>query len=94
MKYVLTGPESIKRINLAHQIGVAIGRDVRFEEQPHAEALAELLTSMGEVAGWYLDGLAQAVDYPQAPDPSVAKIIGRPATTFAQWAVKHAAHFR
>lgn len=93
-KYLLSGPEAVKRAELVRLIGVAIGRELRFEEQPHDEALAELSQSMGEYAAVYLDAMAYMVDHPQTPVATVAAITGRPATTFAAWAVKHAAAFR
>jgi len=93
-KYELTGPEALKRADLARLIGQAIGRDVRFEELTREQAIEALWPSMGEWAAWYVDGLAQLVDSPQMPLPTVEKITGRPATTFAQWAARHAADFR
>lgn len=93
-KYELTGPEAVKRKDLARLIGEAIGREVRFEEQTRAEALAELTPTMGEWAAWYVDGIGQLVEHPQTVLPTVEALTGRPATTFAQWAVKHAAEFR
>jgi hypothetical protein len=67
---------------------------VRFEELTREQALAELRPSMGEYAEWYVDGIGMLVDYPQVPLPTVAQITGRPATTFTQWATRHAALFR
>jgi uncharacterized protein YbjT (DUF2867 family) len=93
-KYELTGPEAVKRRELARLIGEAIGREVRFEELTREQALAELRPSMGEYAEWYVDGIGMLVDYPQVPLPTVAQITGRPATTFAQWAARHAELFR
>ncbi|HEY0733878.1 MAG TPA: NAD(P)H-binding protein [Herpetosiphonaceae bacterium] len=93
-KYELTGPEAVRRKDLARLIGAAIGREVRFEEQTREEALAELTPTMGEWAAWYVDGIGQLVEHPQPVLPTVEEITGRPATTFAQWAVKHAAAFR
>lgn len=91
--YLMTGPETMTRAEMARQIGVAIGRDVRYDELPRDEALAELRPIMGEWAGWYLDGMAQLVDHPQAAETTVADLTGRPATTFAEWAVKNADAF-
>jgi hypothetical protein len=49
----------------------------------------------GDVAAdWLLDGDAQAVGHPQTPVRTVEAITGRPATTFAEWAARHAADFR
>lgn len=93
-KYELTGPEAVKRKDLARLLGEAIGREVSFEEQTREEALAELCPTMGEWAAWYVDGIGQLVAYPQPVQPTVAEITGRPATTFAQWAAKHADAFR
>jgi uncharacterized protein YbjT (DUF2867 family) len=93
-KYLLSGPENLKRIELARLIGEAIGREVSFEEQPHEEALAEMTQSMGDFASWYLDGMAQLVGYQMVPAPTVQAITGRPGMTFSQWATKYASHFR
>lgn len=93
-KYELTGPAAVKRVDLARQIGEAIGREVRFEEQTREEALAELVPTMGEWAAWYVDGFAQLIDHPQPVSPNVELLLGRPATTFAAWAKRNAAAFR
>jgi uncharacterized protein YbjT (DUF2867 family) len=93
-KYELTGPEAVKRADLARLIGEAIGREVRFEELTREEALAELRPSMGEYAEWYVDGIGMLVDHPQPPVRTVEEITGRPATTFAQWVARYADHFR
>ncbi len=93
-KYELTGPAAVRRADLARQIGEAIGREVRFEEQTREEALAELEPIMGEWAAWYVDGFADLVDHPQPVSPNVELLTGRPATPFAQWARRNAAAFR
>jgi uncharacterized protein YbjT (DUF2867 family) len=92
-KYLMTGPETITRAEMARQIGVAIGRDVRYEELPHDEALEALRPVMGEWAGWYLDGMADLVANPQRAEPTVAALTGRPGTTFAEWAARNASAF-
>jgi uncharacterized protein YbjT (DUF2867 family) len=93
--YQLTGPEALTQAQLARLIGDAIGREVRFEELTPDAALAELTVRMGErAARWYLEGLAQMVDHPLTPTRTVEHITGRPATTFAAWARKHADAFR
>ena len=93
-KYELTGPAAVKRVDLARQIGEAIGREVRFDEQTREEALAELEPIMGGWAAWYVDGFAELVDHPQPVSPNVELLTGRTATPFAHWARKHAAAFR
>jgi hypothetical protein len=57
------------------------------------EAVAELTPSMGEYAQWYVDGMALLAQHPQRAAPTVEEVTGRPATTFAQWAVAHADAF-
>jgi uncharacterized protein YbjT (DUF2867 family) len=93
-KYTLTGPEAVKRKDLARQIGDAIGREVRFVELSYEDALKDLEPTMGEYAAWYLDGMDALIDNPQPVSPWVATITGKPGTTFATWAAKHADAFR
>jgi len=92
--YDLTGPESLTHPQIVHEIGRALGRDVPFVEVPREEAEAVLADAMGEYAGWYLDGRAELVGNPQVPTRAVADVLGRPATTFAQWADAHVDEFR
>jgi uncharacterized protein YbjT (DUF2867 family) len=93
-KYLMSGPEAIKRRELVRLIGVAIGRDVRFEELTYDEALADLSKTMGEYAAWYLEGMDRLIEHPQEPARTTEEITGRPGTTFAQWAVRNADAFR
>ncbi|GAA4616401.1 NAD(P)H-binding protein [Actinoallomurus liliacearum] len=93
---VLTGPESLSQIDQARVIGEAIGRPVRFEELTPDEARAEMIG--GHVPPAVADALlrmfADAVGRPAEASPDVARIMGRPARTFAQWTADHAADFR
>lgn len=91
--YPLTGPETLTRADKVRLIGAALGREVPYVEVSHDEAVAELTPDMGEYAGWYLDGMAQLVQHPQAVSPTYAEVMGHPGTTFAQWAVQHVASF-
>jgi uncharacterized protein YbjT (DUF2867 family) len=91
--YLMTGPQSLSRAEMARQIGVAIGRDVRYEELPHEEALAALRPAMGEWADWYLDGMRALAENPQRAETTIADLTGRPATTFAEWAARNASAF-
>jgi uncharacterized protein YbjT (DUF2867 family) len=91
--YELTGPETITRGERIRLIGTALGRDIPFVELTHDEAVRERSRVMGEYAGWYLDAVAALTDAPQRPVMTVEDVTGRPATTFAQWAVAHADRF-
>lgn len=90
----LTGPEVLTRVDLADRIGAVRGRPVRFETVSRDEAVAVLEPDMGEGAAWYVDTVLKgSVDWPAQVQPTVERITGRPATTFAQWAQSNAARF-
>jgi uncharacterized protein YbjT (DUF2867 family) len=92
--YELTGPETISRAEMVRQIGLALGREIPYVELTHEEAVTGLTPSMGEYARWYVEGMALLAQHPQRPVPTVAQVAGRPATTFADWAVANADAFR
>ncbi|MHA6620508.1 NAD(P)H-binding protein [Pseudonocardia sp. DLS-67] len=90
----LTGPEVLTRVDLADRIGAARGRPVRFETVTREVAVAELEPTMGDTAAWYVDTILKgAVDWPAEVQPTVQRVCGAPATTFAQWARANAAAF-
>ncbi len=93
--YALTGPGTVTQAEQARLIGEAIGRPVRFEEQPLDEARTELLRTFGDEA--LVEGMlaywAGLVDGPEPVTSTVAELTGRPARTFAEWARDHAADF-
>jgi uncharacterized protein YbjT (DUF2867 family) len=91
--YELTGPETVTRAERVRLIGEALGRDIPFVELTHERAVGQLSAVMGEYAAWYLDRMARLAEHPQRAVPTVEEITGRPATTFATWAVKHAGAF-
>ena len=91
----MTGPEALSKIEKVRIIGEVLGREIRFVEQSHAEARAEMLArGYGEAADWLLDGDAQMIGHPQPVLPTVPELLGRPATTFRQWVQEHADTFR
>jgi uncharacterized protein YbjT (DUF2867 family) len=92
--YVLTGPQTLTRREKVREIGLALGRELIYQELDHDAAVAELTTVMGEHAGWYLDGIAQMVDHPQAVTTTVPDITGRPGTTLREWVAGNADMFR
>jgi uncharacterized protein YbjT (DUF2867 family) len=92
--YELTGPTTLTRAEMIRLIGIALDRPLRCVGVPRDEAVALLAPEMGDYAAWYVDGIAQLVEHPQRPLDTVARLLGRPATTFAEWAVNHAALFR
>lgn len=96
--YPLLGPETITSAERVRCIAAALGREIPFVEISREEAIEQLTPAMGEYAEWYVDGRAELV--PGAEPPAVApatsvvpEITGRPATTFAEWAVQNAPEF-
>ncbi len=89
----LTGPEALTRAQIAEQIGVGIGRTVRFEVCSHDEAVAALKPVMGDDAAWYYN-LVRGRTGQQRANSLVAEITGTPAETVAQWAARNAGEFR
>ncbi|MFI7487369.1 NAD(P)H-binding protein [Micromonospora echinaurantiaca] len=94
--YELTGPEVVTQAEQARLIGEAIGRPVRFAEQPVAEARAEMLAGGADpvFVDQALSYWARLVHEPESVTNTVAEVTGRPARTFRQWARDHAADFR
>ncbi|MFI6290990.1 alcohol dehydrogenase catalytic domain-containing protein [Nonomuraea sp. NPDC050790] len=90
--HMLTGPRALTRREQARAIGAAIGRPVRWEEEPVHEARARMLA-----LGWpepAVDGMLRALAAPgPVPTGTVEEITGVPASTFATWASEHAADF-
>jgi NAD(P)H-binding len=93
--YVLTGQESVTQIEQADAIGAAIGRPLRFEELP-AEVFRQAAVrhlpaaAVDDLLRYYAGFVGRTAE--MAPD--LVTLTGRPATTFAEWAVQHAADFR
>jgi uncharacterized protein YbjT (DUF2867 family) len=92
--YPLTGPEALSRRQKVARIGEALGRELRYIELPHDEAVAEYRPELGDHAGWYFDGLDALARNPHPAVPTVAQLTGRPAMTYMEWARRHADLFR
>ena len=94
--YVLTGPQLLSQREKVHLIGEAIGRDVRWEELSAEQAKAAMLAQgLPPDVPDRLLGYWSTIGQRQEPaTTSVEQVLGRPALTFAQWAVEHAAAFR
>jgi uncharacterized protein YbjT (DUF2867 family) len=95
---VLTGPESLTQEQMVVTIGDAIGRPLRYQEIP-AEAARRAMLDRGPpfteaLVSRLLAWLAKGVEQPAPVTRDVEAILGRAATTYAQWAVDHAGAFR
>jgi uncharacterized protein YbjT (DUF2867 family) len=93
--YELTGPALTTPRQGAGAIGDALGEPVRFIEQTREEARAQMLRFMPEpVVETTLDALGEPTPAEQRISPHVELVLGRPARTFAEWAVRNTAAFR
>jgi uncharacterized protein YbjT (DUF2867 family) len=93
--YVLTGPQSLSQREQLGIIGDVIESPLRFEEISPEEALCELSGIMPPpVVDMLLNAWAAAVGQPAFVTSTVADITGRPARTFRDWVIDHAAEFR
>lgn len=91
----LTGPEVISRPEQVLAIGAAIGRELRFDEVPVAEARAQMLADGRPPA--LVDALLSAAENRAASTlvtSAVADVTGEPPRTFRQWARDHRDAFR
>ena len=93
--YTLTGAESLTQSQQAETIGNAIGRPVRFEElSPERFRQSATQHFPAPVVEDLLKSLAGYVGQTAYITADLEKIIGRPATSYAQWAAQHADAYR
>lgn len=87
--YIISGPEALSYHDLARMMSEATGRDFIYENMT-PEAFREHQLSVGEEV-WYVELLSQlyanirAGRYAHLTD-EFEQVMGRPATTFAQFA--------
>jgi uncharacterized protein YbjT (DUF2867 family) len=93
--YALTGPAAWLPRDQVAVLGAALGRELRFEPQPDAEARAMLATSfppsfVDAFFRFFVDG-----EFDDATVlPTVSDLLGRPPRTFEDWARAHVDAFR
>ncbi|MDJ0356306.1 NAD(P)H-binding protein [Paenarthrobacter sp. PH39-S1] len=92
----LTGPDSLSQRAMLTSIGEALGRELAYHEIS-PDAAREAMMRQGFPAGFadaYLRMLAFAVSAPTPVTDSVSDVLGRDATSLADWAAEHADAFR
>lgn len=95
MAFTLYGPESLPLRRLFEHIGEAVGRPIRIETVTPDQARSELAATLPPFLADSMVRMWAANDGVPAPVSTIVpKITGRPAHTFAQWAVDHADDFR
>jgi len=96
-KYVITGSEALSYRQATDILGRALGRPLRFIDEPFDEARARL-TQAGQAA-WLVDSLLAIAAYQRAGGPTetitsaVADLTGKPPRTFAEFARDYAGAF-
>jgi uncharacterized protein YbjT (DUF2867 family) len=88
--YKVTGPQSLLPADRVRILASVLGRDLRFEGQPDAEARAEMSRTM---PAKYVDAtfrfFADGTLDESKVLPTVQQLTGRPPRTFEQWARAH-----
>ncbi|MFF4836852.1 NAD(P)H-binding protein [Streptomyces sp. NPDC001315] len=92
--YVLTGPEVLSRADQVAQLGAALRRRLSFQSLPADLARSRMLAD-GRPERLVEALLAASVCRPESNRTTdhVERLTGRPAGTFARWAIDHAAEF-
>jgi uncharacterized protein YbjT (DUF2867 family) len=93
--YLLTGPQSLTRVEMAGVLAAVLGCPLRFEEVARAQALLAM-TGHGlpqPVAQTLLGLQERSVGRAAFVSSAVEQVTGRPALTFARWVADHAAAF-
>ncbi|TDD22794.1 NAD-dependent epimerase/dehydratase family protein [Kribbella turkmenica] len=92
--YTLTGPEPVSPRQQSDAIANAVGEPVEFVELTRAEARSRMLTFMPEpVVESTLGILGTPTAAERSVSPDTERLLGRPATTFADWAKSNVAAF-
>jgi len=97
-KYVITGSQALSYREATEILAQAIGRPLRFLDEPFDQARARL-TRAGQPA-WLVDSLLAIAAYQRAGGPTetitsvIADLTGRPPRTFATFARDYAARFQ
>ncbi len=95
--YRLTGPEALTMTQVAEQLSAAVGKTIRYVDVAPDDA------KRAQLAAGFPPYLADALEELFAERrrgkesnvyPDAAALLGRPATTFAAFAARHAAVFR
>lgn len=93
--YELTGPAAVSPREQAEAIAAALGEPVHFAELTRDQAREAMLRFMPEpVVEGTLDLLGTPLPSEQRVSPAVERLLGRPASSFAEWAARNAAAFR
>ncbi|BBX93343.1 NAD(P)H-binding protein [Mycolicibacterium boenickei] len=91
----LTGPQALTNTELVDTIGQVLRRPLRYREAP-TDVVRQRFVELGFPAAFadaYMGLLADTVERPALVTHEVDKILGRAATTFADWVAEHRSIF-
>ncbi|WP_019926684.1 SDR family oxidoreductase [Nocardia sp. BMG111209] len=92
--YTLTGPALITPRQQVQDLSAALGHPIPFEEATREEAFTNMIRFMpAPVAEHTLDILGSPVPAEQEISPDIEAVLGRPAGSYREWAVRNAAAF-
>ncbi|MEV0647847.1 NAD(P)H-binding protein [Phytomonospora sp. NPDC050363] len=92
--YTITGPAPVSPREQVAAIAAAVGADIGFHELSRDEAFTAMSAFMPEGAvEATLAILGEPTEHERGVSPDVREVLGRPAGSFADWAVRNAAAF-
>jgi uncharacterized protein YbjT (DUF2867 family) len=92
--YRLTGPAPVLPAAKVKILGEALGRDLVLEPLTDSEARAGMAGTMpGPYVDAFMSFFADGTYDDAQVDPTVERLLGRPARSFGQWAQAHAGDF-
>ncbi|PTM58735.1 NAD(P)H-binding protein [Desmospora activa] len=93
--YTLTGPEAISTVEAVELISKAIGKDIKVEELTEEQARQQWREKGYDEESIHffmeMNNNPPAIGYTVLP--TVEKVTGRPAKTFAEWVAEHKSQF-
>jgi uncharacterized protein YbjT (DUF2867 family) len=93
--YRLTGPESLLPADRAAILGGVLGRDIRLVAEPDDHARRRMGESMPDTLVDAFFQFFRRGGYDDSHvDDTAARLLGRPPSTFLDWALTHAGAFR
>jgi uncharacterized protein YbjT (DUF2867 family) len=94
--YFITGPAVLTPRIIAHTISEVVGCDIQFVDLTPEQAREEWVAGglPGQIADFLLWAYGNTPEAGYTVVPTVEQVSGRPARTFAQWAVENADAFR
>ncbi|MEV6769062.1 NAD(P)H-binding protein [Nocardia sp. NPDC051030] len=93
--YTVTGPEAVTPRQQAEALAAALGEPLPFVELTREQARGNMLRFMPEsVADHTLEILGTPTVAEQEVSPDVQRVLGRPATSYAEWAQRNIPAYR